>query len=70
MQKNKQILGPCQRTKKNVEHKADGDTNCSWYTRNYSQMLGKKTGGIGNQRKNWDHPDHSIDKIGWRVLGT
>ena len=22
-----------------------------------------KTGGIGNQRKNWDQPDHSIVKI-------
>ena len=24
----------------------------------------KKTGRIGNQRKNWDHPDYSIVKIG------
>ena len=28
------------------------------------KSLGKKTGGIGNQRENGDHPNHSIVKIG------
>ena len=25
--KDRQVLGPCQRTKKAVEHESDGDTN-------------------------------------------
>ena len=29
-----------------------------------SQRLGKKTREIENQKKNWDHPDHCIVKIG------
>ena len=29
-QKNRQILGPCLRTKKAVEHEGDSDTNCNW----------------------------------------
>ncbi len=28
------------------------------------QKIGKKTEGIGNQRKNQDHTEHSIVKIG------
>ena len=27
----------------------------------------EKTGGTGNQKKNRDHPDHSIVKIGWNT---
>ena len=50
--KDRQIFGPCQRTKKIVWHKDDSNTNC-----------GKRTGWIGNQRMNWEHPDNSI-KIG------
>ena len=38
-QKDRQILGPCQRTKKTV--KCDSDTSCSWCTWNSSQRLGK-----------------------------
>ena len=33
-QKDKQILGPCQRTEKAVEHKGDSDTNSRWRTWN------------------------------------
>ena len=29
-QKKKQVFGPCQRTKKAMEHENDGDTNCNW----------------------------------------
>ena len=42
----------------------DGDTNCSGGAWNDSLRIGIKTGGNGNQRKNLDHTDHSIDKIG------
>ena len=34
--KDKQILGPCQRDEKTVEHEGDGDTNCSRRTGNSS----------------------------------
>ena len=49
------------RIEKAVKHKGDGDT--SWYAWNGPQKLEKRTGGIGNQRKNQDHPDYSIDTI-------
>ena len=62
--KDWQILGSCQRTIKLVEHKCDSDTICSWCTRNSSQMLGKKTGGIGDQRNDRDYTNRSIVKIG------
>ena len=29
--KDQQILGPCQRAKKHVEKKEDGDINCNWW---------------------------------------
>ena len=50
-----------------VEHVGDGDTNSSWCTWNSPQRLGKKTIGIGNQRKNRDHADHSMVEIGQNV---
>ena len=40
------------------------DNNCCWCACNGSKKLWKGTWGTGNQRKNWDHPDHSITKIG------
>ena len=61
--KDRQIIGPCQRIEKPVEHEGNNDTNCHRSTWNGLQRLGKKTGGIGNQRKNQDHLDHSIVKI-------
>ena len=47
-----------------VEHESDSDidTNFNWCTWNGSQR--KKAGGIGNQRKNQDHPSHCTSKIG------
>ena len=32
--KERQVLEPCQRTKKVVERVGDGDTNCNWSTWN------------------------------------
>ena len=32
--------------------------------------LKKKTGGIGNQRNNQDHPEYEIVKIGLNTLKT
>ena len=45
-----------------MEHEGDSyaDGSCVW---NRLQRIGKKRGGIENQ-KNRDHPDHSSVKIG------
>ena len=56
-EKNRQIIGTCQRALKAGEHKGDSDTICSSYTWNSSQRIGKKTGGIGCQRKDENHTD-------------
>ena len=45
-------------TKKAVEHVVDSDIYCMWYKR-----LERKTGGIGNYRKNRNHTDYSISEI-------
>ena len=47
--------------------KSCGDTNYSWYARNGPKGLEKETGGIGDQKKNQDHPDHSTNKIGGNI---
>ena len=53
------------RIKKALERKDDRNISFSCYTWNGPQRLGKKkTGRIGNQRKNQDLPDNSIVKIG------
>ena len=41
--KERRELGHCQRTKKAVEHKGDGDTNCNWRAWNGPQRFGKGT---------------------------
>ena len=48
------------REQKNEEH--DSDSNCSWWIWIRPERLGQKIGGIGNQRMNEDHLDHSIVK--------
>ena len=55
-QKDKQILGSCQRAEKPVEHEGDIDTNYSWCTWDNFQRLRKKTGGTGYQKKDRDQP--------------
>ena len=47
-----------------VEHEGDGNTNNSWHTRNSLQEFEEETSRIENQKKNWDHTDHSIVDIG------
>ena len=44
--------------------KGDSDTSCSWCTWNDPKGFKKKIGGIGHKRKDRDHPDYSIAKIG------
>ena len=61
--KDKLVFPPCKRTKKAVEYDDDGDANSSWSTWNDLQRLAKKTGIIGNQRKNRNRTDSSIVKI-------
>ena len=44
----RQILGPCQRTKKNGEHKDDDDNSYNWCTCYGPKRLGRKIGRSGN----------------------
>ena len=46
--KDRQVLGPCQRTEKVVELEGKGDTNCSWRAWNWAQKVEKDTRRIGN----------------------
>ena len=62
--KERQVLRPCQRTKKVIEHESDGDTNCNWYTRNDSYRLGKEAERFRTQKTSGDHPNYHIIKIG------
>ena len=45
MEKDRQMLGSCQRAEKVVEHESDSDTNCNWCTWNGLQGLVKKKTG-------------------------
>ena len=61
-QKDKQILGPFQRTKKAIEHEADSNTNCSWCAWNGHQRLEKKD--LKNLKlENQDHLEQSIVEV-------
>ena len=42
----------------------DGDTKCSWYTRNNPERFGKEAGRVENRRKRGDHPNYRIMEIG------
>ena len=57
LQKEREILGVCQRKKKAAEYESDGDTSCKWCTWNGPQSFGKGTGRTGNQKKNRDRPN-------------
>ena len=61
------IFGSCQRDEKPGEHEGDSDTSCSWCHWNGLPKVtwgtGKVTRGTEDQKKNWDHPDHSPVKI-------
>ena len=45
-----------------------GDTSNSWCTRNSLEGVEKKTGGIGNLRKNKEHVDHKTVKISKTIV--
>ena len=42
--KEKQILGPCQRTEKTMEDEGNSDTTCCWCTWNIPKDLGEENG--------------------------
>ena len=56
--KERQVYRPCQRIKKAVEDKDDGDTNCNWYVWRDPRRLGKEAERIINKRMNRDHPEY------------
>ena len=60
-------LGLGQGAERAVGHKVDSNTNRSYYTWNGLPKFGKKSGGIGDQRKNRDHPKHRIVEIGENI---
>ena len=50
--------------RKGVEHEGVSDISCSWCNRNDATgSEKKKTGGVGNQREDQDHPNSSVVKI-------
>ena len=49
--KDRQILGPCLRTEKVMEHEGHGNINCSWGIQNGPQQLRQATGGINGRIK-------------------
>ena len=60
--KDRQI--PEQRTEMGAETEGDSGISSSLNPWNGLQKFRKETGGTGDQRKNWDHADHSALKIG------
>ncbi len=62
--KVKQILHSYKRVKKDLIHHDESDINYCWCAFKSSQRLSKKNGGTGEQRKNQQHTDHDIAKIG------
>ena len=62
--KEEQVLRPCQRTRKIMEHENDSDTSNNWGPQNSPQRLGKGTGRAGNWRMGQNHLKYSISKIG------
>ena len=44
--KERQVLRPCQRNKRAINHESDGDTNCNCFAWNDSQGTGKGTGRV------------------------
>ena len=72
-QKQRQVLGPCQRTDNAEEHESDGDISCNWRDWNGPQSRRKTARRIGNQRVNLDHRHYSITEIEqetWEDLQT
>ena len=53
----KQEFGPCQGTKKTVEHKGDSDPNCYCCAWNGHPRLGKGAGSVGKRRMSQNHPN-------------
>ena len=61
-----------QKNWKNMEHECVSDTNCYSAPSTVTKKIGTGTGGLGNKRKNGDHPNYII-RIGqntWRLEET
>ena len=55
---NTNKIGPFKTMKENSTNKSENvQEQCTW---NGPQRLGKNIKRTGYQRKNWDHPDHSV----------
>ena len=60
MQNDEYVVGFCQKTK-NMERKRKGNSNCSWWTWNYSESIEKWIGRDSNM--NGKHAEYNIVKI-------
>ena len=68
--KDRKIIGPCLRTEAAAENQDRGESNCSWCAWNGSKSLGKEAEGIGNSRKQLDHPEQKSPKILKGIMET
>ena len=55
--KERQVLRPCQRTKKVIKHEGDSDTNYNWCTREGPQSFNEGLGSVETK---------TIQKSSWR----
>ena len=64
MRKERLVSRSCKRTEKTKEHEGDDDINCSCCAQYSHHKSDTGTGRLGNKRRNGDHPNYSIIKIG------
>ena len=62
-EKRDKYLDLARELKKTMDHEGDSDASCGWCTWNNTQMIGKGTGRLENERKSKGHSDDSIIKI-------
>ena len=63
--KERQVLGPCQRTKNSVKQQGDSDTNWDWPALNCPRSFGIGVGRFGNwkMRRDYLNCDAKLTKI-------
>ena len=62
--KERQVLRPCQRTKKVMEHESDGDINYNWCARNGPQCFSKRAKRVRSRKTIRDYLNNSTTEIG------
>ena len=62
-EKRDKYLDLARELKKLWNMKSDCDTNCNLCARHSQQRIGTGTGGLGNKRTSWNHPNYNIVEI-------